>query len=916
CFILIVLPANVNAYKIIHDMVSPSGGFSQNNIIASSNMQPYSSLTKADLDTLFQKANELLAQGSGFKTSLSFYPCEDINNTPACGDDRLKDLLLYPDEDYETVGFIQDFQDNGIADKLINAIEIYALLANYNYPEDVISPLRESLRDLMIIYMVFADEFLIDALDFRISSSYQNPTADDYLNEQIGQLAKAVEYYQYAYREFSTVWSKPIWYTEIVGEYFAENNEENEILWDIFSLLCQRLSMSVREKVSRQRALGIMDPDEMKDELYEISEQLYLQTVAMAEILGEEQFSMSGGEQILTALNMISKQADNINENLNLLGYDERYVPLNDFESLYTLANATLTACSSLESEVKAEKRDYDYILDKVLEQKNSLSTSYTTELAELAGCSANLLSDEFEFCVECSGGDLYDCQTEELDPDAFEACVKTKVAGAGILGAKYRQIKDADYNLKLARLQFENIGKRIKNINDSVQNQIEIWKDYTGAQKTALDKYLDNMEGAVKITEIKSKEKVKDRETGETTSKTKTKTTQKTFILVDEPLELQIKKEKEVLDAALEFQIKNIEENTAASVKNLLLQQAESLIGIDMAVHNKNTMIAAYDAVMRRKENLLVLWRNNQDFVDRYWQQKLPSHRVIQSDLALQLTQEFNELAHLSYLATKALEYKYMEPMQNVDLGALGKINLTDIFKCQTVTDFGNYLSRLNSYNVMECSMETSDFSIWAHEISLAHDILGLPMDKNLNELEGFADYIDSEGNLKLTFTTYTHMFSFPPMANLKIWRGTVPCSSESTRGLTARLCFVLEPGSISPSVKLIQKGIQTFLGRNNGITEYYPIKTKSLMNYNDTAPMSYTTAYLKPFKKCLVYPYDEPDNSQQWTPAFTNRGVASEWELTLFRSSYPSYYGDVPVEQLEDIILYLHTIGYFINK
>ncbi len=886
------------AYKIQNDMISPSGGSvsSAAYTVPKHNMQPFAPLTQSDLNTLYVTATTYLNQNRSFKDSLTFYNCQPSASGPVC-DNRLKNLLLYPDYNYETVGFTAQFQ-NGIEAKYLEAIRLLAVLVDRNY-SDSMTYLKTAIRDLMTVYMIFGDEFLIDALDLRIPAAMSNPLADDYIDDQINHLEKAVEYYRYAYDRFTEIWLTPVCCSgNTIGKLLGADE------WKLFTFLSQRMFLALQEKASRETVMG--DPSTLPDDAAE----LYLQMAAISTTVGS-QFYAYGGGQLLAELNLLKQQVRNIRNGLNPLGYDDRYVPLNDFESLYNLADAALNngtgSCVYLETQLKTEQRDYDYVLDKVTDQSNSLNTSYGQQLAELTGCSLSLPQADFVSCVENADAGLYDCQME-TDPAAFETCVKSKTAGNSVLGAKYRQIKDADLNLDLAVLRHQNIGTRIDNENERVNNTIQIWKDYTGAQKQVLSAYREKMKDAVQITKTKTKVK----------GKKKVSTTVKTFTVQDDALKIATWKEQELLELTQNFQIRMALDNNDSAVKDLMLQEAEALLGIDMAVQNKNAMVAAYDAAVRQKDNLLYLWQQNLEFTASYWQKKLPVSRLIQSSLNLKLSKRFHELRHMCYLATKALEYKYMEKMECLSMGAFGEINISDIFKLQTAIDFGEYLSSLNTYNVMSSLHDT--FQPQDYSISFSKDILGITAADETARHNSFQEFVnshlDAQGNLVFTFTTAVNQQVFEDyfMTNMKIWHGTIPYSTSTTRGFTASLFFRGAYGTIIPRLKVAQKGMQSFYRKNWEPATYYPVKIFAMMTANDTSPEPSTQITFIPFTgKDPRYDIDPLDKGV-WTSAFTNRSVAAtQWEVILYKKSASGVnVTDVPMSKLTDIYFFFDTIGY----
>jgi hypothetical protein len=883
-------------------------------------MSSFGPLTRADLDVMYQAALAKKVIGAEFLDLLNFRDCVSGTNGPGCNDTRLETLLLESAQNHETVGFTTEFQ-NTIEQNLKDAVVAFAYLAKTGYPADAQDRLNETLGILLSAYMVFGNEFLIDALDFRFSAT--NPNMDSYLTEQIGQLAKAAQWYRQAAAVFASLWGEPVGYSsQVLGQYF------NQDTWELYHLLCQRMAMTARESAAKQQALRQRPAKDVMAELSADVAGLYVQTAAMAQTTGSN-FSVYGGQGILAALNGLERLLMNYKSERNMLGYDERYVPLAPFESIYGIARGLLASCQTLENEIQQQdKREYDYVLDKITEQESNLELSYKTTLGELTGCNVSLPIEEFLECAKDAGFDLYDCSME-LDPTSFNACILQKASANSVLAAKYRQIKDADIGLERAKLVFDNITKQIENENASVQYRIELLKAFNSTKKTLLDNYLKDMKNAVTITETSKKEKTK----GGSSSKSKTKSTEKSFYIKNEPLELDIKKEKDLLDATQNYEIQLANDNQL--IKNLLLQQADALIGIDLAVQNKNAMIAAYDATLRNRDTYLDIWTQNQSLIDNYWQKKLPAYRILKSQKVIDLSEKFYELSHYCFLAAKALEYKYMNKIEGISLAGGAWLNLADVHKCQLSADFDVFLIRLNTYATLVCE-EPGSFAPYDYTVSLAWDILGLTnMSLGDSNYDGYVDgtstrvedvrfqkfqqfvnsHLDSSGNLVFQFSTsiLDPVFTSWEQANIKIWQGPLPCNtSTSSKGLSASLRFTGSHGALYPKLTITQKGVQSFFRKNREKADYYPVNTLALLNTSDTAPEPVTSAFFRPFYD--ESPLENPNSTRgAWTSYFTNRGVAAtEWTVTVNRLPNASgNYVPVPFNQLRDLELYFSTSG-----
>ncbi|MEZ4527381.1 MAG: hypothetical protein R2941_15790 [Desulfobacterales bacterium] len=163
-----------------------------------------------------------------------------------------------------------------------------------------------------------------------------NPFADDYINDQVNALEKAVAYYRYGYDRFISIWLTPLCCSgNTIGHMMGKEE------WELFNFLSQRMFLAAREKASREMLMG----DQIN--LPQDAEELYLEMAAISTTLGD-QFYAYGGGQLLAELNLPENgRVRNIRSNLNPLGYDDRYVPLNDFDSLYNLADAALNTGTS-----------------------------------------------------------------------------------------------------------------------------------------------------------------------------------------------------------------------------------------------------------------------------------------------------------------------------------------------------------------------------------------------------------------------------------------------------------------------------------------------------------------------------------------------------------------------------------------
>jgi hypothetical protein len=904
------VPNSLSAYQLTNDFVSPMGGPSSASAvtIASCNMMPYGKPTLEDMKAINTAAINELTTGSQALQSMSLYNCDKDNTCK--GDTKLALLYLDKSKNYETAGFLPVFQS--AVQNLKSAIAKFAYLDAQGYPDAMVN-LKKSVRNLTSVYLTFADEFLIDALHLRFSNT--SYSMDECVANQIILIEKAVDYYAQGAADFMDICLEPVVGTQsVIGSFFLEDE------WHLFRVLFDRLSMAFRERGAKQRALGNNTEDEIKQSLSESVSELYVQAAALGNQLGNG-FLSAYGSQLLTAIATLSRQLGDYRAGLNPLGYNDRYVPLMKFDDILQMAKNQQVSCNTLEQTIRSEDRAFDKEVSAYKIQMTSLNGDYKNRTGQLTGCGAGLSDSAFRTCVESVGDALFvDCPLD-LSPDAFDACLKTK-GSLGVIGDKYRQIKSSDLSLSQARLQFDNYGKEIENQNASMSYRIQIRKNLTSTTIEVLKDYQDNLKNACSIQEFNETVKIKGQPTQRIKRTTKTFSVKNTELIADTAKEIDLAK------ASLEYDILSAQDPLV--IKNLLLRQSEALIGIDMAVNSKNAMIASFDASQREKENLLVLWDQNLSALTQNSLTGEAIQRILTSDQVVELSQKVNTLSHYSYLAAKALEYRYAKPLVNIQVGS-SYLNMNDLYKCQSAGDFSTFLNDLDIYNSMLCG-EIS-FIPTRYYVSLAKHILGWT-DKNLGDLDGdgyvdgravadvryekFQEFLNEhiDANRNLTFTFKTSVNEFPLAGgrnNIKIWQGAVPCytGNFNALGFTANLDFKGNSGNIWHKMLISQTGGHT-LTKDNEPHEYYPIGTLALYNGNISDVTNFTD-FVYPFVSRDLRTPGSGTEGGSWAIKFGNKSAAVEqWTITLKEvSDDPASYPNFPFGKLKDITFYFDAIG-----
>ena len=892
------------------------------------NTYPYRILsTASELDYWRQEALVDLSDGQSYRDSLLLIGVDPQGGTP------LANLLKDPKQNYETAGLLDDFAAR--AGGLIQARDTFAYHLYLNYPdaETAKASLLDAVKTLGNLYLAVGDEFLVDALEWRFSADTLG--LDEKLDEQIDLLSKAQGYYEQA------VDSLVSGFSPAVGTNIYISDSFDDAVYSLFNLAVERLSLALREKSSKQ-LVRLMAPDiseqwntawsQAAQTLKSANISTYLATAAIAKKRGDAFDDAGADSNLVGALNALRKQGNIYNQRLNPLGYDNRYIPALNFENLYALATDNLNTANGAKTEFEGEKRLFDSNLEALQNQLNSLSSQYTTNLASYTGCSPLLDPDnpeqvqQFLICTGEAGGDLFDCRLDS-GVDEFDTCVSNSRT-QGSLAAKYRNLMDAQLRLNAARLHRDNILQRIQNENEKAGKLIEIKKSETNSHIALLDEYLPRLKAARTVTDTvttASKREWKDDHWGKS-ERTRDHNTVESFSLLDEKLDIQTSQEKELLQLTTDFQIQQINLETAYAVKDLLLSEAEAELEIQLAAQQKNSAIADFDNALQEKENLWYSYQRALTQLD-YYTSKTANLRVLQSQAAIDLSRTMNTAAHYTYLAAKALEYRYVKPLVDKPVAA-GRLRMTDLFKAQTPTDIGDFLSKLNAVNTAECPWGT--FNPQYQTISLAYHVLGLTDGYLDPDGDGFAtpnksveqarregvqafisEHINSQGNLEFSFpiSENSTFLANSILFNIKMWSGPAPsvCDPLPTPviGTTVSL-ITTQNTSLRPKVRLRQTGHSSLKDGNGTFHEYIPVYDSHFL-FEGSGDYIPSTG-----DEIVAFIGDAREGGQfgTWTGKFKGKSISSsDWSMEIF--DWNSFYKKTDFSKITDILLHVDTIA-----
>lgn len=917
----LVLPIDAFAYQITQGFFSSVGG-SLNGTqvdIPKCSMQPFGDLTTDDIRRVYNRGSLQYQKGKAFLDSLNLAKSENPD---------IAKLISNPNANYGSLGFIKKFENDTI-NYFLNARRNFLYGAFYGDPESI-EMLNACTRAMASIYIAFGDEYFIDGLDHRITAEIID--VDDQIGTKLTKVTKAAEQYAKAVAVFVDALAESVG-NIYVGDFFQDAE------YDLFNLASERLSMALTHQASLEYLANMSsDPScqwrtaaaRFKRTIAKAATEAYIQAAALG-VRNKAALERSAG--LLHNLSLLRQKGMLAGNNMNILGYDNRFVPMANFDGpygLHKIAQEYVAIAEDSEDEAVRDTREYDSSETGAEGEKARLYDTYAKQLSELTGVPlpASLPSDRFLARVAPGGVDLLDCSMG-LNPAEFKTCLQGKTTGA--LAGKYNQIKDADLKVQLAIQQREHARERLKLEQERHAKEIQLHAEFLKKQTMSLEAYYQGLIAAQKNERNKREEttRVWNPEKDRWESKTKVSSTTRTIEFDPSQVLLGKKKEIDLLNLTTQQNLEILNARDEVVIRNLLMELDEALIGVDIATQEMNTISREFFDLLEQKNNLILRYLQAEDHY-KYVRGRLLTARVLKSSAVLNAAHDLEIAKHFVYLAAKSLEYRFLDPIVGIGIPG-GTLDIRDVFKAQTAGKLRSFLADLDGLNTILCGLGNT-FKQTEIRFSIAEHMLGLTrqnLDPNQKltysqflalrkkKFQEFVQqHIDSRGFLSFDFSTSVLNSAFyqPDLGvnwNLKNWHGSDPCGGVETMGFTVNILTNTQTGmpAPKPGIKMTHGGDSTFLYRDCSVKAYVPVKPSSFIAIPGSGidPAENVTRVTVANPRINDSRLDP--NRTEWVNDLKGCSVsASRWtfELTYDRNHAPFDYS-----KLQDIELVMDTIG-----
>lgn len=810
--------------------------------------------------------------------------------------------------------------------------------------------LRQSVREAANIRMIFAQQFMVDALGLHFSGT-EFYGGETFVRQEVAKLRAAKHQYELAEVGLVEAMTRAVGNGCVVSDFYMQNE------WSLLSRAAENQNTALHHIAIRQSYLNINQPGDVPKARANADDAFRLAAmegyVKMARMAGMTTNPTAGfgcargvapnaqlASDMAINLQETRRKAREMSEGRNVFGFDVNFTPARPYylpptsqdRGLWNEAMDAVATARDLEKDETQNSRAFDETQENLRTAINNLKTTLDMEISNDLGCThtgAEANDPEFFACVDFQKEELNKCldyvRYEKVPPTnpiqgitTFQQCMDRKDSKGEllILNANARQ---SLLELRGVFMEQYGIEQRARNIDQRIQ--------LSNGRNATVTKWLGISGVARTVADVSSA--MLDMVAAQGESPLDFKKTPEASIIGGINVALQAA--AGALSTAADIEIENAQQYE--EVQNMLLDQSELLIdalGTEQAFRAKYVefvgILGHMDDVVNETQRQRAYFKLSPG--------NDPSYRIVRDSKRLELAKQLEYASRVAYLAARRAEYEYAARL------SASNFRISDIYRARTAGDIKRFLERLKSVTdslaagTSSAAINPSDFTV-----SVAQQVLGLT-DEALAR-EGFA-------------TPATRQAERVRRFRLWVAQNTVPNTFEAPFDNKPVLRFSFTTSLLNGGVfsNVIQQGYDRYwLLKLAGIGDPKPSSTG--MSINLLTPqngLSYRTlsvtqggiSHLKSQSGCvfdyrlmppavllgLEWPSNQPpeqvtavfkgnvNTAHPWTengfrtPSFLGRPVsATNWQVLIFAGAPMSGMSDMDLQQLTDIELNFST-------
>jgi hypothetical protein len=871
----------------------------------------YSNYNEGRLFYRFCASYASLTTNGSCRPWLSLTLTEKQNLIPSCDIGQELTCLVEPQDTYQ--GF-------DIRNKLAQARQLFGWLAVSDAPVDLTidgKHIRDLARDHLLtatreianVHMIFGNEFMVDALDFRFSGN--DPRATQIIREEIDQLTKAIQQFKFATDVMVYAFNSDI---GGVGDLRAADFFTAKE-YDLFITASDRMIVALNELATRYRILG---EDQKAVDIYsDAFADQYIQSVAIAQSAGERRETVlaNGGWRLINNFEQLRARSRASRETVNPFGFSDKYMPLQDHKKIFDVARTYQRTATSFERDAETWQRSFDQDKKALTDELFAIQDRYTSQMLEICGT-------QMDYALRCDGSDgLMESNRQAM----LIQLDRIRLADQRIANNIQRMIAEEQRAGKVIRIQIDEgnflaASEYQKGIIDSYrvtksvvtsETRESVWSknigmDFSqvasGAAQGAAGGPVGVLVGALKglLSGFNAGVSYEYRH-----SKSKTESLSQVWEPSREEIG-EINSLQALQQTAARVGIEGA--NSEAVIRNLLLDQAELMIQLDIEIGEYNRLSIEHNNLVAKYHYLLEQQKLAQDNLANSYLTN-PAYRIIRDSKTIQAAEAIDKAAQYAYLAGRSLEYEMLEPLTDV--------RMSDIFKARTAADIEVFLNALEGIE-----LNLSGKRSFLYSISVAEHIFGLT-DENLDpqrrltpsqlaqrRFEAFQQMlqqytvIDGRGRLLAIKIPFSTSLLNSELFGQRIWNNRIAGVGkplDDSEGVSINIVTRQLDDIGVPQVRLVHSGNATYRTEKGEIVTYI---------IGDAKPIGHKSRgeLINKARYATIESSVNGNDKGRASPELIGLSVAaSSWLLEIYLDE--PFNKDLKLVELEDIVIKMDT-------
>jgi hypothetical protein len=591
--------------------------------------------------------------------------------------------------------------------------------------------LRQSVREAAYLRMIFAQQFMVDALGLHFSAGALLG-GDAFVRQEVAKLQAAEYQYDLTERGMREALEHPLGSGCLVSDFYTQAE------WALLSSAAQSKEIAQHHMATRLSYLDIKSDNDIpraqanaQEAFRTASAEGYLKMVSLSgtTALGASSSGCAalgarpdGALVAEMALNMLDTRASarEMREGRNIFGMDVRFTPSRPYHTafgstdkgLWEQAKDAADLALQIQQQTENAERTFDLNQQDLAKATLAINNKVDNDIQIEAGCDLqNFLNEPDPDAAWYTCIDEMIKHTQECDPTAnnFDACMSRTTDGqpprsdGSNLLILVSDMRSARQDLRTAWLGVEAaIRKRdntIQRANTEIMRNIRVKSAIiNGAQDASVFEAIIAAANCCAL-EIGFPPKF--------------------TINPGAGVEAGLRPAQMLRQAAHDMEIEDA--NSEAVVRNLFYDLAEAEGDIDIAVQQFQSLLTQFNGVVGQTGHDVFESKREHAYVTALPAND-PSYRMVRDSRRIELAQALESASRQAYLAARRGEYEYTARL------SASNFRISDIYKARTANDILIFLQNLDAAIAnLPGGVKDADSNQRDLTISVAQHVLGL---------------------------------------------------------------------------------------------------------------------------------------------------------------------------------------------